>query len=57
MFREPSEWSGSHQSWARCPISLRERASPPTRPETLKVPEELGILGDAGDAGTQAAHS
>lgn len=51
------EYFGSPQSsWARSPISLRKKASPPTRPETLKVLEDLGILGNTGDTGTQGAH-
>lgn len=51
------ECLGSPQSsWARSPISLRKKASPPTRPETLKVLEDLGILGNTGDTGTQGAH-
>ena len=46
MFREPSEQLGAHHPWARCLISLRKRASPPTKPgETLRVLEELEILG------------
>lgn len=53
MFREPPEQSGPHKPWARCPISLRKRTSPPTKPgQSLRTPRELGVLGDEGNAGT-----